>query len=82
MPRFHIGEIMQTVTSYRILELGNPGELTRTIKAETIDDACRRYAADRWDVGASLTLPLFLSVHGAAYVVCVHPRGEIEKMDW
>ena len=33
-------------------------------------------------VGASLTLPLFLSVYGAAYIVCVYPRGEIEKMDW
>ena len=65
-----------------IREMGDTRDENHTVKAETLDDACRAYAKTKWRIKAAFLLPVYCKVEGERYLRCVDPSGKVEVMPW
>ena len=68
--------------SFVVREMGDSADTNKTIKGEDLDDALRRYARSKWNLKASLILPLYVKIIGERYIRCVEANGKVEVMPW
>ena len=68
--------------AFVVREMGDSADANKTIEGENLDDALRKYARSKWNLKASLILPLYVKVIGERYVRCVQATGKVEVMRW
>ena len=75
-------EFAGPLQEFVIRHIGEPNDENSTFKAETLDDACRAYAETKWNLKASMLLPVYCKIKGERYVRCVNSNGKVEVMPW
>jgi len=67
---------------YVIREMGDSTDSNKTVQAENVTQAVRKYARSKWDRKAAFLLDVYVKVEGERYVRCVEPSGRVEVMRW
>ena len=75
-------EFAGPMQDYVIREMGDSTDCNKTVQAENVTQAVRKYARSKWNRKAAFLLPLYVKVEGERYVRCVEPSGRVEVMGW